>query len=295
MKTMPLCAQSTIYNNGFYNQTTLKDGVNHTIQSMTGTTIAEGLYNGFMAPYKVLTNLSNMTYVTENESNTFLFLSNDTTHEPMMLQEPEYTPAEKVDNTQYDAEHTKRFTVDGRTLNMSSQQQVIHYQTNMAALMQLGKWFDYLRENDVYDNTKIIIVADHGRPLFHFDELVLGTETDEARNVEFYYPLLLVKDFQSAGFTVSDEFMTNADVPTLATEGLIDNPTNPFTGKAISSSEKTAHDQYVIVSTGWDIEKNDGNTFLPARWASVKDNRWDKDNWTFYEKEVVLDEYSFPE
>lgn len=49
----------------------------------------------------------------------------------------------------------------------------------------------------------------------------------------------MVKDFNRKGFSTSDTFMTNADVPALAMEDLIRDPKNPFTGKAINSDEKT--------------------------------------------------------
>ena len=299
MKVMPLCVQPTIYSNGNYNQTSSLSAVNYTVQAMQGTTVADGLNASFMASYNVLTNMPNITHVTEQDNNTFLFMCNDVTHQPMLLQEPEYVPSEHVDNTQYDAENIERFTVDGRTLEMSEPLQVTHYQTNMAALLQLGKWFNYLRDNEVYDNTKIIIVSDHGFSLSHFDELDFEGEKDKGeewfKNVETYFPLLMVKDFDSQSFIISDEFMTNADVPTLATEGLIDNPINPFTGKEINNNEKTSHDQFVILSNDWDVTVNNGNTYLPAEWAKVKESLWDRNNWMFYEEKVVLDEYSFPE
>jgi hypothetical protein len=294
MKTMPLCVQATIYSNGTYNQTASASGVIYTTQTIQGTTVAEGISGGFMAAYNVLTNMPNITRVTEDGNNTFLFMYNDLIHQPMLLQEPEYIPLEKVDNTQYDSENTERFTVDGKTIDMSNERQVVHYQTNMATLMQLGNWFDFLRENDVYDNTKIVIVADHGFNLYHFDELVFGEEVWD-KNAETFFPLLLVKDFESKDFTTSDEFMTNADVPTLATEGVIENPKNPFTGKEINSSEKTAHEQYIILSEEWDVTINNGKTFLPAKWISIKDNLWDKDKWIYYDENVVLQEHSFPE
>lgn len=294
MKSMPLCVQPTIYSRGTYNQTSLSGSANYSTQTIEGTSVAEGMSKSFMDSYNVLANMSNITHVTEDETNTFLFMSNDMTHEPMLLKEPEYVPAEYVNNTQYDKENTERFTVNGNTIDMSEQQQVIHYQANMAAMIQLGNWFDYLRENDVYDNTKIIIVADHGQSLCHLDKLILGSETEKYKNVEFYYPLLLVKDFESKEFTVSDEFMTNADVPTLATKDLIENPINPFTGKQINNNEKAAHDQYIIVSYDWNVTKNNGNTFSPSMWASVKEDLWDEDNWSFFDENIVLDEHAFP-
>lgn len=294
MKTMPLCTQSVIYNNGLYNQTTQSNDTQYTTQTVQSLSVSEGINADFMERYNVLTNMANFTHVTEEDTNTFFFMTNDLTHQPMLLQEPDYIPAEKVDNTQYDADNTERFTLDARTLDMSNHQQVIHYQTNMAALMQVGNWLDYLRENEVYDNTKIIIVSDHGRPLMQLEELIFGTKDDGYKNGELYYPLLLVKDFESKEFAISDEFMTNADVPTLATEGLIKEPKNPFTGKIINSNEKTAHDQYVILSYDWDVLTNNGNTFLPSEWASVKDNLWDREKWQFYDSKIVLDEHRFP-
>ena len=100
----------------------------------------------------------------------------------------------------------------------------MHYQVNMAAMIQLGKWFDYMREKDVFDNTRIILVADHGTSLQQWGELQIDEETD----VSFCYPLLMVKDFNSEEFTVSEEFMTNGDVPAIAMKDIIDNPRNPF-------------------------------------------------------------------
>lgn len=290
MKSMPIFLQPTIYDGGRYHQITLDFA--QTIQTRDSMSKSTGLDATFMGSYRVLENLPNMTKVTENEINTFLFLSNDMTHDPMLLEEPGYTPADNVDNTQYDVEHADRFVIDGRELKVQNYDQMIHYQTNMAALIQLGKWFDYLRENDIYDNTKIILVGDHGSPLGQSEELVLGNR--RGNDVEFFYPLLLVKDFNSEKFVTSDTFMTNADVPTLAMKDLIQNPTNPFTGKVINSDEKYAHDQFIIISEDWDVNENNGNTYWPAKWASVRDNLWDENNWTFFDEEIVLDEHTAP-
>lgn len=290
MKTMPLLVQPTIYANGTYNQ---NQSVDSGVQTAWGISKAEGLSTLFMDAYNVLTSLPFMTAVTDENVNTFLYLTNNATHEPMLLQEPEYVPAENLDNRKYDAEHADRFTVDSRVMQVEDYKQMAHYQSNMAVLITLGEWFDFLREQNLYDNTKIIIVSDHGRHLGHFDELAMGGE-DDLKNVEMYYPLLLVKDFNSTEFTVSEEFMTTADVPTLAVKDLIDNPVNPFTGKVINNSEKTAHEQYIIMSNEYDVNVNNGNTFLPARWARVKDDLWNKENWEYYEEEIVLDEYAFP-
>jgi hypothetical protein len=88
-----------------------------------------------------------------------------------------------------------------------------------AAMVQVVKWLTWLREHGVYDNTRIVIVADHGRPLS------AGKYSPWAR----YRPLLLVKDYNSRqGFTVNGELKTNADVPSLLTAGM----THPVPARA---------------------------------------------------------------
>jgi hypothetical protein len=296
MKSMPLFTQPTIYNRGKYNQISAKSDVGTTtvVQTAEGYSKATGIRSDFMQSYNVLENMNRLTNITNEEKNTFLFLANDLTHDPMLLKEPEYEPAEVVDNTEYDATHTERFILEDKKLVVKNLQHMIHYQTNVAALIKLGKWFDSLKESGVYDNTKIVLVSDHGRSLAQVEELVVETESGNDIHGISYYPLLMVKDFNSKEYTVSDEFMTNADVPTLATDGVINNPTNPFTGKAINSDEKTAHDQYIITSDLWDVNENNGNTFLPSTWISVKDNIWNKENWEFYDKTLVLDKHQAP-
>ncbi|MBE6563564.1 MAG: hypothetical protein E7660_07490 [Ruminococcaceae bacterium] len=294
MKTMPLFIQPTIYNNGQYNRIIQNsDALIYSTQNTTGTSTAEGLSSYFMEPYNVLLNLENMTKIIE-EGNTFLFFSNDTTHEPMLLQEPQYEPAWTVDNREYDEANKDRFTVDGKEIVMDSAYRLSHYQANMAALMKLGEWFDYLRETGVYDNTRIILVSDHGRDLGHFPEMMLDDGSGETVDTEFYYPLLMVKDFDSEGFTTSDEFMTNADVPVMAFDGLVEAPVNPFTGNEITDAEKYSHEQFIIRSDVFDVEKNNGYTYLPSKWASVKDDIFDKDNWTFYNEETVISDHVDP-
>ena len=294
MKCMPLATQKIICCGGTYLNSAALFSHLQTIQSMS---TAKGISSNFLDPYNVLANLPNVTAITEGKNNTFLMMVNDTTHEPALLQEPEYVPAEKVDNTAYDAEHADRFTLNGRTLSMDTSYQLSHYQTNMAVMLRLGDWFDYLRENGVYDNTRIILVSDHGYGIGHLNDLMIQTPSS-FDDLEYYLPLLMVKDFDAQGFTTCEDFMTNADVPTLATAELVEDPTNPYTGKPIDNSEKYAHDQFVVRTYQWDklwnTVINNGNTFLPSGWASVKDNPLDPDNWVLYDGHYVLDQHSAP-
>ena len=93
----------------------------------------------------MLVKLPELTTVNESEKGNFIMLMNDITHEVSLLQEPEYVPADYVDNTEYDAEHNQtRFVSDDVELKTTEPFQMKAYHTNVAALMQLGNWFDYL-------------------------------------------------------------------------------------------------------------------------------------------------------
>ena len=232
--------------------------------------------NTFYEAYSVLTLLPELTEITDDAANTYMTIDNLTTHEPCELQLPDYTfSSAAVDNSNYTtAAHGK--------IPMDEGEQAIHYHSNMAAYIQLGKWFDWMRENDVYDNTRIIIVADHGRGLNQFKNLKY---TNPEINLEWCNPLFMVKDFNSKEFTTSYEFMTNADTPALAVKDIIDNPINPFTGKLISSEEKLAHPQIITSSTNYDVDTNNGYTFdtSDGHFYSVHDNIFDENNWELLE------------
>ena len=261
-KAAPLFLRGLTYDNGNYLSTEITNPTR-------GTLLRE---------YSELEVLPEVTDVS-GESGGFLLICNETTHEPDMLQLPDYIPADNVNNE--GLEDMSRFTLDGRTVRMDgdptlAEMRLGHYHVNMASLIELGKWFDWMREQGVYDNTRIIIVSDHGRGLEQFD----GWDIDgHVMNIQNVNPLLMVKDFDAHGFETSDEFMTNADVPTLATQGVIEGATNPFTGVAITSDEKYAHDQLVTSSQNWETSENNTFDTTDSPWYSVHDDIFDPSNW----------------
>ena len=157
----------------------------------------------------------------------------------------------------------------------------------------LAEWFEKLKSENVYDNTKIIIVSDHGFPvktnLFtNFPKLVANpffTNPDGAISNEYAYfnPLLLVKDFNATGeVKTSLEFMTNADIPTIAVSHLAkDLQKNPFTGKEISSKEKNDD---IKICTSMKFRPSDHGKYKfnigKDEVVHVKDNIFDAKNWT---------------
>ena len=283
MKISPLLLQDTIYDGGLYNESVKatdgsdnSDSVTALAQSAYSISTSSGYDLEFLNACAVLENLPKITVVSEGQENTFLMMANKTAHSPCLLQEPDYVPAMTVDNTAYDTDMVARYTIDGVTMEMSDVSQVAHYQANMASFIELGKWFDFMREQGVYDNTRIIIVADHGRDLSQFD--VYCNDLD----MEFFMPTFLVKDFNATGFTVSEEFMTNGDTPTIATAGIIEDPVNPFTNKPINSDAKNGP-QTVFFSEDFNPSDNYGRyAFPPGSWYVFDGtDPLDPDNWEY--------------
>ena len=280
-KAAPLVLQKTIYDRGNYNRAdaAAMEDVQTTSQTMHTGTTASGYDRGFQNNYNVLKSLPDVTQI-EASGNTFFMIDNELPHRPMLLQEPAYEPAPFVDDTEYEAAHNPRVAADGSQLYLSNEMQITHYHANMASFLMLAKWFDYLRKNDLYDNTRIILVSDHGWHLGFYPDLVKTAGNSES-DMMILQCLMMVKDFDSKGFTVDQRFMTNADTPTLAMDGLIENPVNPFTGNPITDEMKYAGEQHATYSFDFSVAKNNGYAFIPCKWFSVHDDVRDPDNWEY--------------
>ena len=292
MKASQLELQLLMYNGGQYYKA--GEAIGSVTQLRRGISVASCMRQTFLDSFSVLERMNDMTDILADDSDNYLFFYNDSPHEIMLMQEPEYVPSPRVNNKEYDRTHQDRFTVNGHTIHMEEDDQMMHYQTNMAVLLKVGEWLDYLRKEGVYDNTRIIIVSDHGFHLYEDDNLIFELEGNKI-DADNYYPLMMVKDFNATGFTVSDTFMTNADVPAISAEGIIEDPVNPFTGNPINSDEKTAHDQFITLSKDYDVGSNNGKAFSSSWWASVHDNIHDRNNWEFLTESKVLKEHKFPE
>ena len=279
-KSVPVAVQPYLYDKGRYNMTgSISGEATSSYQVVDGTSRALGHYLSFEAEYYALKSMNKMTKITDSGNNLVIF-ANKSTHDMSMLSEPEYEPKYYINNTEYDETHKDRFILNGKQLKMETTPQYVFYEMNTAALLSVGRWLDYLKEQGVYDNTRIIIVSDHAYPVGQYEELFFNNEGADF-DAQGFIPLLMYKDFGSKGFKVSDEFMTNADTPALATNGLINNAVNPFSGNPLNAPEKKKAPQKVIFSGTWDVLKNGTNTFDRSQWYSVKDNVWDRSNWKY--------------
>jgi len=281
MKVCPVLVQPVIYTKGSY----FLPGNSYTSQDLSGDpsryAVSFDLMDLYLNSYEALRALPSIT-VADNSKDTFFMMQNCASHNVIPLQEPDYVPVFEVDNTEYDAAHQDRFTYNGVTFPVDNAYYMAFYHGNMASLIQMGNWLDKLRELGVYDNTRIIIVSDHGWPLGQFDSLIFGPgDPDTAYNGEDamgYNPLILFKDFGATGeVNIDYSFMTNADTPYLAMNGLLDNPLSPFTGRALFQPEQKEADKlYVMYSENWSPD----DIYQSRIWYSLSNqNVLDKSNW----------------
>ena len=275
MKSAPLALQPTLYNGGAYNS------INRYLSLFNKETLLDVstkafVKQGFVNSFSVLQNMIDMTKISDDDSDNLLLMYNCSTHEPTLLQEPDYTMQANVDNYEFDeATNYSRSDEKGNVLVFDTYERMSHYHINIATIQQLGVWFDYLKKEGVYDNTRIIIVADHGiTEMQQVDDLIF-----EGIDVLDFNPLFLVKDFNSEGLITDRTFMTNADTILKATEDLIEDPVNPFTGKKITDDIKKNGYQHIVVTHSISVRENNGKKFLPGDNYYVKDDLFDLDNW----------------
>ena len=279
----PLLFHIDLYCGGSYNEADYYHMKGRGVQDVINNSEAFGIFDNFMDGYNALKNLSSITEVTDSGKNTFLMLYNDTPHDIMMLQEPAFEPAQQVDNSEYDREHRIRYDENGEKLILKTANQNSQYQCMMAAMIQLGNWMDTLRANGVYDNTRIIIVSDHGRNMGRPGRQ-LSPDSENRKmyeDVMCYEALLLVKDFDAEGFFADTVFMTNADTPLLAMKGLIEDPVNPFTGNPITDDIKHRPELHLLFCN-YKIAENNGYIFdkKSSIWLTLRNgNVFDLANW----------------
>ena len=208
--------------------------------------------------YSVLDYLDRLTEITSEDINTALVLTNNTTHENSFLQAPDYVASLTISD--YGSSPFKK---------------EMGYHINAGAIKRISEWINFLKKENVYDNTRIIIVSDHGPEPNYVTNLGLPF------NVDQFNPLLMVKDFNASGKLITDmSFMSNADVPYLSLNGVIENPKNPFTGNSISIERKK--DPLLILIYGsmhvseFEKSRSQDNLYY------VHDNIFKKENWVPY-------------
>ncbi|MGD9994984.1 MAG: membrane protein insertase YidC [Salinivirgaceae bacterium] len=155
---------------------------------------------------------------------------------------------------------------------------VTPFENNRWYLLQVSKWIHWMKQNEVYNNTRIILVSDHGPSWYEYDGLLdfespvqPDTITTFGIDERMYWrlnPLLMVKDFNAEGVFKEDwKLMSNADASYIAFDEEI--PMHP--------NQKNRNID--IYWTNW-VSKMIDNTSMPVhKKFNVVDNSFQLVNW----------------
>lgn len=199
------------------------------------------------------------------EQSTFSFIYNMTTHEERGIDSHYKMSPAKIDYPEEDIEH---FGSEGTTA---------YAYTDIASMKKVGEWLKWMKDNEVYDNTQIIIVADHGREGTYSSLIPLADQKGDAIPFNAFFPLLLYKPFQGEGnLKISDDFMSNADTAPLLLAPFGDFK-NPYTGNPLDSKGK--FDSQILGIGHHKHELHKGTTFMMDRQFTVSGNTLDPASW----------------
>jgi len=145
------------------------------------------------------------------------------------------------------------------------------------------EFFKFLKDNDCWNNSRIIIVGDHGRdPIRTKDMKFIANFSGTGFLPDASIPLIMMKDFNSDGELKKDyAFMTLADIPALATKDLpLELQKNPFSGRSFLETQNKV---VVKIVTGGNWHANHQLKFKQfdvGSWAFVKENVYNPCNWS---------------
>ena len=233
----------------------------------------ENHYNikmSFIDAYSSLKNLCNETEFVSN-GDCINIIVNNTPHEPpknsdiLFIRRSELIPlAKKYCLTEYTAEH---------------------FYANYLTHESCAEFFRFLKDNDCWDNSRIIIAGDHGRASMRtIDMDFLNGFDGTGISPESLIPLIMMKDFNSDGPLQKDyTFMTLADIPILTTEGLSpEMQKNPFSGIPFKTSQvKTV--VKAMHGGDWNADQQLKLTQFQTTeddWVYVKENVYDPKCWS---------------
>ena len=241
-------------------------------------------YTNVIDNYAPLDFLPEITDFSDNGEGSYICMVNELTHSSVYMQAPDYVPVQNV--TDYGISVFK----DDES-----------YHTNMAALKRIAKWIQSLKDNGAYDNTKIIFVSDHSRASVEACmesniELDMSIAGDRYRGRGHFHPLLMVKDFNASGGLKKDmTFMTNGDVPSLALSGIIENPVNPFTKKAVPLDTTGIKKDGVLITSSdvhqaWLYKNLHTYPIRKDQWWKVKNDVFKASSWSQADVSAIIED-----
>lgn len=237
---------------------------------------ADGMYGGvgipiysmpFFNAYSALENVENEVEFIDNK-NCLNIIVNNITHEPPRKE------TIKMIGKDFLIPMAKKYCLNEYTEE--------HFYVNYLAHEACANFFKFLKDNNCWDNTRIIIAGDHGRGGIRTVNMNFIKNFSSCIEPEAMIPLIMFKDFNSSGVLKKDlTFMTLADVPILVTDGLSsDVQKNPFTGIPFKVSQDKTSVKIVTSGNWYANHQLKFKQFEVESWAVVEDNVYDNNCWS---------------
>ena len=158
-----------------------------------------------------------------------------------------------------------------------------HFYAEAFSFKALSKWIEWLKNNNIYDNTMIVLVSDHGVgdsvSLSKAFDIDISGHHPYATNQGYPgrpHGLLMIKDFNSnKPFTISNKFMSIADIPSIVCQ-TIDGCENIGKDPRFSNNIRTF---YHDVTDKWVPNSFKLNYYDETKRFKVSGSMFNKENW----------------
>ena len=270
MRTCPRVFQGVLYDRGMYLQ-------NSEFKSMHSVRY-----------YCAINNMIDKCNILNDNSNNFWMIDNELTHNHDNVIYP-YGSFSPIASSSNASEYPIIVNSYGEIFNG----QYAHLSTEYAAYIQIGRFLNFLKENGVYDNTRIVITSDHG---CHID-----VDLDNSYDINLgdgvtvptcaFNCVLFFKDFNEKGeLSIKHDFMVNADVPLLAMRNIFE-PYDFFLNRFISLEEKNIDsiDIFYPSKGANGINYMNDCTFDSYQFSCKPTNIFAPNSWYIKEKETDYD------
>lgn len=222
----------------------------------------------FMNAYSAIENITKEIEFVENE-NCINIIVNNMTHEP-----PRRETVQMIG---------KEFLISIAQECCFNESTENHFYANYLAHEACANFFKFLKDNDCWDNTRVIIVGDHGTGGMRVKGMdFINAFSGSDFLPDSLIPLLMMKDFNSKGELKKDyTFMTLADLPALVTKDLpAELQNNPFTGKKFLDT-KNKESIKAVEEGSWHANHQLKSTqFEVDSWVFIKENVYDPACWS---------------
>ncbi|WP_288131264.1 hypothetical protein [Microbulbifer sp.] len=213
----------------------------------------------YLMNYMALDSLSEYSSIDEGEG-TLTFIVNNITR-ATVLSDSNCMPDNTLQPDHFDLEKFK----DRETVEILV--------TTKCALFAYGKYLDWFKKNDIYDNSEFYIVSDHGWK--SFNPAFEGEEHQHEKSK--YQSLMMIKNVGEKGKLKEDnDFIVNADLPALVCRSIdgCESFISDSKIRPLAVGEKVK-----LHSTPWNPAGQDEMRFELNSVHEVERNIFDKDNW----------------